>query len=265
MRHMSVAEHIEAAAAGVIARSKVVAAHSHGGLKGTFREILISELLEPWIPQSCGVGTGAVIYGLEKGPTFKGQDDIIVFDKSICPPILAKRDNNLGFYLYNSTLLRVEIKSKLDVAGLDDFIRSSHNLTSGGFVGRPGAQITDKQQTAPHNMLIALDSTISSNSDPLAEITRFNDRCRKFGSRFRDGMIDAICILNRGLFALRGSPPNRFWARSDAEEPERQLAQCVAMISSTASVAHITRQGRDPLKTLEAGIGLFVPINFNRC
>ena len=61
----------------------------HQGIKGRFRELLINNLLAPWLPPYCGCGTGMIIQGKGNNHRIATQDDIIVYDKFITPPVLV--------------------------------------------------------------------------------------------------------------------------------------------------------------------------------
>jgi hypothetical protein len=251
-------EQLKASAAGVIARSRAIDPHKHNGLKGTFREVLVSDMILPWLPPTCGAGTGAILCGHTEEDRQKGQDDIIIYDRSLMPPIFASPQGNLGFFLYNGVLMRIEVKTTINAKGIDDFIKSSIELSKIGFTFIPDSQLAETDQIAPFNILIALGSNLSKNSDRFSEIKRFENRAEKI-SGDNIGNAQMICILGSGLFFVQhGDDGQRCWKRSSFDEPESQLAMFIGVLSDWAVDRHVVRQGRDPKKTFEAGIGLYI-------
>jgi len=93
------------------------------GLKGRFRELLINNMLMPWLPPYVLCGTGMVIAAENKIRQFT-QDDIIVYDQSLVPPVLAAAANHApeGVFLYNSVLMRIEVKSTLTRDDIRSFV-----------------------------------------------------------------------------------------------------------------------------------------------
>ena len=250
---------LKASAAGVIAKSKAINSHKHNGLKGTFREVLISDLLQPWLPPTCGAGTGAIICGHSNTGRDKGQDDIIIYDRSLMPPILANSQGTFGFFLYNSVLMRIEVKTTIDAKGIDDFIKSSIELSNLGFTFIPNSELGNKTHTAPFNVLIALDTNLNRSSNKFAEIDRFNKRALNIQG-YQLGHVSALCVLGSGFFMLT---PNQnstsVWKRSSYNDDAGQLAQCIGYVSNSAVDTHVKRQGRDIHATFEQGLGLFMP------
>lgn len=245
---------LRATAAGVIARSKAINSLSHNGLKGTFREVLLAELIEPWLPPSCGSGTGAIICGKAEKVPVKGQDDIIIYDASFMPPILASKNGNLGFYLFNSVLSRVEVKTKLRAKDLKEFVTSSVALCDIQFTAVPGADLKCEQLIAPHNIIIALSSDLKG-----CEIARF-EKYAVENTQYRRGMVSAICVLGKGMYFLKEENHDAHWFRAGQEDEASQLAACVGLIANTSTRTRIVRQGRDPALTIENGIGMYMDL-----
>jgi hypothetical protein len=62
-------------------------------------------MLMPWLPPYVLCGTGMVIAAENKVRQFT-QDDVIVYDRSLVPPVLAAADHaSEGVFLYNSVLI----------------------------------------------------------------------------------------------------------------------------------------------------------------
>jgi len=98
---------------GALAAAKALSAVDHPGLKGQLREILIRDLLRPLLPADIGIGTGVVIT-VDAGQS--SQQDIVIYDRSILPPILMEQTT--GIFPIESVLFSIEVKSVLNAAEL---------------------------------------------------------------------------------------------------------------------------------------------------
>src|SRR5690242_19337114 len=79
----------------------------HMGLRGRFRELLIDNLLTPWLPPYAACGTGMVV-DVNDHVRESTQDDIIVFDKSLVPSVLASPGAPEGLFPLDGVLARIE-------------------------------------------------------------------------------------------------------------------------------------------------------------
>ena len=96
-----------AAAEHTLRRAQLESSVQHLGLRGRFRELLVAELLQPWLPPYVACGSGMII-DVNNKKRQSTQDDIILFDRSLTPPILATESLSLeGVFLYNSVLARI--------------------------------------------------------------------------------------------------------------------------------------------------------------
>lgn len=114
-----------------ITQAKAVASLSHQGVKGNVLEILIGQLFEPLLPADVGIGTGQIIDCF--GNNISNQVDIIIYNRSILPPILV--DGKLGVFPVESVLYAIEVKTRLTAKEL----RIAHN----------SAMLLDKFQFLP--------------------------------------------------------------------------------------------------------------------
>lgn len=80
----------------------------HTDVKGTLREIFISDVLELFLPNHLGIGSGIIInhYGEQSN-----QTDIIVYDKRVLPPFI--HGGRIGTYPAESVIATIEVKSYL--------------------------------------------------------------------------------------------------------------------------------------------------------
>lgn len=150
--------------------AKAVAGISHPGLKGKIREILIRDLFRPLLPADIGVGSGQIIsyYNNDQSK----EQDIVLYDRSILPPILF--DEFMGLFPIESVLYTIEVKSTLTVAELQKSHESALMLDKFGYL--PGQ--TDESGNPRHHtiekirsVLIALDTDLSIGGK--SEIERY--------------------------------------------------------------------------------------------
>ena len=249
-------ERLRADAAHTIAVAECEAAIHHPGLRGRLREILISNLLAPWLPPFCKCATGMIVESRNK-PREATQDDILVIDPSLAPPVFANVNGPEGVFLFNSVLLRIEVKSKVNRKGLSDFIDASLEVAKMQFDEQPDCR---SKFTKPYNILVAFRSDSSSDEWDY-EFHRFrkemkNKKCPPTLS----GVVSAICVVDKGFWFLRDFGVKEWsWCRLDSDVKEDRLVWLIAKASNTAYRAQVERQGRDPSQGLEAGIGSCIP------
>ena len=105
---------------------------AHYGLRGRMRELIAQRLLRPWFPPYVGCGTGTIIHGEEHRTST--QDDLIVFDRTLMPPILIEEIAAEGVFLNNSVLARIEVKSKLSSTEIAGYAIAAKEYSQIGFV-----------------------------------------------------------------------------------------------------------------------------------
>lgn len=109
------------------------AALTHQGVKGEVLERLVSQLFRPLLPADIGVGSGQILcsYTGELSP----QVDIILYDRSILPPLLF--DERVGLFPIEAVLYAIEVKTTLTMGELRSAHESALKLLN-GFGYRPG-------------------------------------------------------------------------------------------------------------------------------
>lgn len=220
---------------------------AHLGLRGRFRELLVDNLLSPWLPPYVSCGTGIIISqeDIKRNHT---QDDIILFDRSLTPPILASNNLREGAFLFNSVLARIEVKSCITLSGFHNFCESSQEMSRMKFSARTNFETP---VTGPLNLLFAYKSDISGD-----ELPRFTKKMVELGINPTSGIISIICIPGKGLWKIG---QNNTWQKLNFEKPEEHIAWFIACISNSCFNEHIKRQGREIDKSLEMGIGTYIP------
>jgi hypothetical protein len=230
----------------------------HKGLRGRFRELLIDNILAPWLPPYTSCGTGMII-AAQNAVREATQDDVIVYDRSLTPPVLASSTHAPeGVFLYNSVIARIEVKSTLTRAAIKDFVKASREISALKFT----AQGHIGGLTGAVNLLFAYDSDAKNVDDPDYQLRRVIDVVREQGIDPLAGIVSNVCIPPYGFWKLGEAEGTRCWQRLQVDDAASRVAWFVGCISHTCFTAHAQRQGRDPKLGLEGGIGLYLPHPF---
>lgn len=231
----------------------------HQGLKGRFRELLIDNLLTPWLPPYTSCGTGMII-AEENRLRQSTQDDIIVYDRSLVPPVLVSPNRAPeGVFLYNSVIARIEVKSKLTRADILAFVRASMDIGALKQSVQPG--FTGSLEGA-YNLLFAYASDAVGEGDVNFQLKRITEVMREHRCDPVSGLISMVCIPPHGFWKVGLSGEQRCWQRLTLNNAIDSVVWFVACVSNSCYFAHARRQGRDPAKGLEGGIGMYLPHPF---
>lgn len=176
-------------------QAAVGAAHAvtgigHQGLKGQLREIVMRDLLRPLFPSDVGLGTGVIITSHDHQSK---QQDVVIFDRSIVPPILL--EGNTGVFPIESVLATVEVKTKLTAAEIKSTLESAHQLRNlphlSGKYNEAGQPISTTLLPSI-STLLAFGTDLSESGE--SEIERF-DKIR--GSTNEEPPILGLCVVGR--------------------------------------------------------------------
>lgn len=228
----------------------------HSGLRGRFRELLIDNILTPWLPPYIRCGTGTIIAAKNKKRQ-STQDDIIIYDLSLTPPVLISNKAPEGVFLYNSVLARIEVKSTLTKESLRDFCISSNELSKLEFSVVEGF---NQNLFGALNLLFAYKSDAKNDKDVDFELRRLLGLLKELNIDPLSGIVSMICVIGKGFWkiGLKKNTNNRIWQRLNSNKPEDHITWFVGCISNSCFQAHLLRQGRDPQKSLEGGIGNYL-------
>ena len=241
-------------AIGLLSKADNYGKIQHSGLKGRFRELLINDILIPWLPPYTSCGTGTIIDSPNTKRTFT-QDDIIIYDTSLTPPILVSNQSPEGVFLYNSVLMRIEVKSLLNKNEIRNFIKASKEIAD---LKLALWQTPNKPFIGALNMLFAYDSDLTEGNDN-KEIQRITETMEEYQIDPTSGIVSVICIAKRGLWKICEKDGNRFWGRLKYNDSASHIAWFVGCLSNSCYLAHAERQGRDPKLGVECGIGRYIP------
>jgi len=229
----------------------------HTGLRGRLRELLINNILTPWLPPYVLTGTGTIIEAknLKREST---QDDIILFDKTLAPQILGSSSANEGIFLYNNVLARIEVKSTVTRGFMKDFCSTSSELSKLRFTVGNGFS---GNYDGAFNLFFAFKSDADlENKNENFELKRLVEVMKELEINPLSGIVSMICIIGKGFWkiGLKPDKTTKTWQKLNSNEEADQIAWFVGCVSSSCFRAHTQRQGRDTSKSLESGIGMYL-------
>jgi len=188
------------------------------------------------------------------------QDDIIIYDKSLVPPVLASSRAPEGVFLFNSVLARVEVKSTLKRKDAKDFVKSSLEIAEMRFSVQPNCTLNLE---GPFNLLFAFASDAQGENDPDFEVKRLHEVMAECNVDPRSGTVSMLCVPGKGFWKLGiGDNGKRVWQRLHSTSVSEHLVWFVGCVSNSCFFGHARRQGRDPSTGLEGGIGNYLPHPF---
>lgn len=173
-------------------KAKAASVFTHQGVKGTILEILVSDLFKPLLPSDIGVGTGQIIDAY--GSTMSGQIDIILYDKSILPPILL--DEKTGIFPIESVLYTIEVKTTLTASELSSAHAAAEKIHKFGYL--PG--LTDELGKPKNHSIERARSVIFALGSDLSG-SNLNE-AQRYKKIYGDGPahVRAICVAGREYF-----------------------------------------------------------------
>jgi hypothetical protein len=172
-----------------VEQARAAAVFTHQGVKGSVLEILIGGLFEPLLPSDIGVGTGQIIDCY--GSPMSGQVDIILYDKSVLPPILV--DGRLGVFPIESILYTIEVKTTLSAAELSSSHELAKKIERFGYL--PGL-VDDCGNSKGHPVEKARSVVFALNSDLVGNNLNEAQRYKKIYKE-DSAHIRAICVAGR--------------------------------------------------------------------
>ena len=176
--------------ASAVAEARSASTISHSGVKGAVLEILIRKLFKPLLPSDIGVGTGQVID--QHGKT-SNQIDIVLYDKSILPPVLY--DETMGIFPIESVLYAIEVKTTLNSHELSVSHESAKFLKD--FAYMPGLE-SEEGDLKHHNVEPVRSVIFALNSDLTGSNLNEAERYEKLYKSKKDKpYIRAICTVGR--------------------------------------------------------------------
>jgi hypothetical protein len=231
----------------------------HGGTKGRHRELLVDHLLRPWLPLCVSCGTGLIIDQNQKLAS-ASQDDVIVYDPLLVPPVLATGANTEGVFLYDSVYFRIEVKSVLRREHIRDFVNSCEAMRSMTGTVEPSFHDTNRHVLAPMNALVAFSSEIADGKDLRYLVDAISELHAP-----TPGLVSLLCVANRGFWKVSesqdaGTATERdrlSWHELQASDRNDPLAYFVGILTNTCFIERSKRLGMSPARG--GGVGLYLP------
>jgi hypothetical protein len=166
-----------------LASAQKVSTLEHSGVKGAIREVLIADLFRPLLPSDLGIATGVIISADDRQ---SAQQDIVIFDRSILPPVLF--ESGPALIPVESVIATVEVKSCLTASEL----KNAHaNAISIRDLTMQAGSPNETESSAAINTLFALTSDLSLTGK--TETQRYEDILNDEPPPLR-----AICVAGKG-------------------------------------------------------------------
>lgn len=253
-------ERLRADAAKLAAASAVEARTPHHGLRGRFRELLVQEILAPWLPAYARCGTGMIVDHSDRRRDHS-QDDIIVFDQSLVPPVLVGHDAVEGVFPFDGVLARIEVKSTLDANALRSSLEAAAEIRLMTFA----TAIEGRIWPHPISMLFAYGSDLAVDGPNDAEWQRLLRITKELDFHFSGPCHDVpsplagLCVLGRGAWAWgkRQTQTDHCWMMA-TRAAEYDEVLFVGLLSNTCYEIHAQRLGLDPDAGVAGGIGRYI-------
>jgi hypothetical protein len=151
----------------------------HVGERGRMNELALSRLLESFVPERVGVGTGVLI---DSNDTQSQQTDVILFDRADQPAVMAQSTQVL--FPVEVALACVEVKTTLNSGDVKDCLEKRATLhTLGSFAG------AGDEAPAGHPPFVVLGYDAGLSPKGFVE---------SFG-RDLDNRPELLCVLEIGL------------------------------------------------------------------
>jgi hypothetical protein len=237
-----------------IAAARAVQPLEHSGVKGAIREVLMADLLRPLLPADVGVATGVLISAFDQQQS--GQQDIIVFNKRILPPILFEQGPAL--VPVEAALVCIEVKSVLTATELRLAHESAKTVLSlgmhSGIRDEHGNWVASRP-SAVSSILVAVSTDLTVGGKSEAE--RYGE-CLKT----EQPVLAGICILGRAswwrterviydqpsgkYFKVDGSPITGGWRQVQGDDSHSETLELMAGILDLSQRIGVSR-GQPPL------------------
>lgn len=224
-----VRERVRSDAAHAVDLARVEAAIPHTGLKGRLRELLVENLLSPWLPAVARCGTGTILSHQAAART-KTQEDVVVYDPSLAPSVLASPRGGEGLFTYNSVLARVEVKSMLNRTELDDSITAARELSELSFTDTASSGSTTWER--PISCLFAYGTDLTSGER--GEVARLLEALRPFGEQ---PPLRCLCVVNVGCWFMSAAG----WHRSTTSDYMDEVLLFLGLLSNSSYRMHYER------------------------
>ena len=240
---------LRAKVTGAITDARAASCLTHSGVKGTVLEILISKLFKPLLPSDIGVGTGQIIE--QHSGRLSTQMDIILYDKSIVPPILF--DESTGIFPIEAVLYTIEVKTKLNATELSVAHDSAKALTEFKYLpGLKNADGSDRHHSIEkvRSVIFALNTDLSGKN--LTEAERYE---KIYKEKNDHPHIRAICVAGREYWFDNGE----YWINLTSVDDFDEILGFIGGVTNTyktvAASRHMPSLGHYIVPEVETKVG----------
>ncbi len=176
----------------------------------------------PLLPVDIGVGTGQIIESY--GGALSNQIDIVLYDRSILPPILY--DGKLGIFPIEAVLYTIEVKTTLTANELKTAHESAERLAT-NFGYQPGKK-DEHGKTVQHSIEKARSVIFALNSDLSG--TGINE-AERYKRIYGDGYacLRAICVAGREYWFDNGD----FWVGTKGHSQYDEVLAFLGGVTNT--------------------------------
>jgi hypothetical protein len=249
---------LRADAAHLVARSHVEEGIAHDGLRGRFRELLVDTILAPWLPPYAACGTGMIVDCQDRRRD-STQEDVVIFDRSLVPAVLAHASAMEGVFPLDGVLARVEVKSCLKKGEVRSSVDAAREIYGMGLSG--GQQ---RQTIAPISALFAFRTNLKRQADDdLRRLLKVAAEAGCYADPLPDQPpcpITLLCVVGRGCWVYYNIDGRFFWMQAKVLETYDEILFFVGVLSNACFAMHPDRMGmvRDPRRGAGGGIGNFI-------
>jgi hypothetical protein len=170
--------------------------------------------------------SGGMIIAAENKRREFTQDDIILYDETLCPPVLASNNAPEGVFLFNSVIARIEVKSELTRSDIKNFVESSVEISNLQFSVRPDYRPPDCKEGVfgPFNLLFAFDSDAGGKGKPDYELERLCAVMKECGVDPMSGIVSSLCLPRRVFWKIGPvGDDKRVWQRLNSKDVNDHL------------------------------------------
>ena len=209
---------------GAIREAQSASLLDHSGLVGRVREIVVNNLVKPFLPSAFDVGTGKI--GDSKG--FQSREtDLVIYSKAVLPPVLySERD---GVFPAEASFYAIEVKSTVRSEEVDDAISKAHELKKLTYMT---GEWDDVGKGTPHVFLPIIPVLFGFSSDLASggksDLDRYLER-DPAGSA--SPAITVICIAGRGYWWFKAV--EKRWAFHAATPDGDEVVDFVSGVVNT--------------------------------
>jgi hypothetical protein len=151
--------------------------------------------------------------------------------------------------------LRIEVKSTLTRRDIRSFVAASLEICDLKHSVQPECKSSFE---GAYNLLFAYGSVAEGEDDADFQLKRVTEVMREQGCDPLSGKVSMVCIPSYGFWKLGMSGRERCWERLVKNTPADRVSWFVGCVSNSCYQSHARRQGRDPTKGLEGGIGMYL-------